>query len=253
MVKKNEKEERIHSVSSCVKSYSTTTPVVNKLLLSSMNPPGDCSHHLYAASRKELPAVCIYQAPRTLSAPSLAEATTAYPTLEKFPMQLSLKSLDQELHFKEPQRLPGKQHHEVEKVTMLMTKFGIAGGAVYLTYSQGLLEGNVKGSEVLSKAKSAIPPAVEEWTKYFGWELPSAPKIDFSPTEMWNSATACEMEQFFRYTFLSLQPKAHINELTDALQLVTSFTSEALQEPEALATPTVTPQICTARDILLGA
>ncbi|XP_028672197.1 MICOS complex subunit MIC13 [Erpetoichthys calabaricus] len=69
----------------------------------------------------------------------------------------------------------------------LMTKFGIAGGAVYLTYSQGLLEGNVKGSEVLSKAKSAIPPAVEEWTKYFGWELPSAPKIDFSPTEMWNS------------------------------------------------------------------
>lgn len=42
---------------------------------------------------------------------------------------------------------------------------------------------------VLEKGKAAIPPALEEWMKYFGVEaqLPTMPKIEFSPVESWNS------------------------------------------------------------------
>uniref|UniRef100_A0AAR2KXZ4 MICOS complex subunit MIC13 n=1 Tax=Pygocentrus nattereri TaxID=42514 RepID=A0AAR2KXZ4_PYGNA len=69
----------------------------------------------------------------------------------------------------------------------LATKVGIAGGAVYVAYDSGLLGGSDEGSVALSKAKAAIPPAVEEWTKYFGFELPAAPKIEFSPVDAWNS------------------------------------------------------------------
>ncbi|KAK3533574.1 hypothetical protein QTP70_023430 [Hemibagrus guttatus] len=71
-------------------------------------------------------------------------------------------------------------------VVKLATKVGIAGGAVYVAYDSGLLSDGAKGSEALSKAKAAIPPAVEEWSKYFGLELPAAPKIEFSPGETWN-------------------------------------------------------------------
>lgn len=48
---------------------------------------------------------------------------------------------------------------------------GIAGGAVYVAYDSGLLSGSAEGSEALNKAKAAIPPAVDEWTKYFGLEV----------------------------------------------------------------------------------
>ncbi|XP_066504024.1 MICOS complex subunit MIC13 [Hoplias malabaricus] len=72
-------------------------------------------------------------------------------------------------------------------VLKLFTKVGIAGGAVYVAHDSGLLGGSEEGSVALNKAKAAIPPAVEEWTKYFGFELPAAPKIEFSPVDTWNS------------------------------------------------------------------
>lgn len=53
----------------------------------------------------------------------------------------------------------------------LATKLGIAGGAVYVAYDSGLLSGGIEGSEALGKAKAAIPPAVDEWSKYFGLEV----------------------------------------------------------------------------------
>lgn len=35
----------------------------------------------------------------------------------------------------------------------------------------GLLGSGEQGSEALGRAKAAIPPAVEEWMKYFGLEV----------------------------------------------------------------------------------
>ncbi|XP_053148585.1 MICOS complex subunit MIC13 [Hemicordylus capensis] len=68
-----------------------------------------------------------------------------------------------------------------------LAKGGLAGGAVYVAYSQGLLSGGERGAEALQKAQQAIPPAVEEWTKYFGWQLPAVPKTEFSLCNSWNS------------------------------------------------------------------
>uniref|UniRef100_A0A8C8BPG2 MICOS complex subunit MIC13 n=1 Tax=Oncorhynchus tshawytscha TaxID=74940 RepID=A0A8C8BPG2_ONCTS len=62
-------------------------------------------------------------------------------------------------------------------VLKLATKVTIAGGALYVTYDSGLLGGSAQGSEVLGKAKAAIPPAVDEWVKYFGFE----------PSQKWDS------------------------------------------------------------------
>uniref|UniRef100_A0AAZ3RWP9 MICOS complex subunit MIC13 n=1 Tax=Oncorhynchus tshawytscha TaxID=74940 RepID=A0AAZ3RWP9_ONCTS len=56
-------------------------------------------------------------------------------------------------------------------VLKLATKVTIAGGALYVAYDSGLLGGSEQGSEVLGKAKAAFPPAVDEWVKYFGFEL----------------------------------------------------------------------------------
>ncbi|XP_036378410.1 MICOS complex subunit MIC13 [Megalops cyprinoides] len=72
-------------------------------------------------------------------------------------------------------------------VAKLATKVTVAGGALYVAYDTGLLGGSEQGSEVLSRAKAAIPPAVDEWMKYFGFELPAPPKIEFSLQESWNS------------------------------------------------------------------
>ncbi|TSK53671.1 MICOS complex subunit MIC13 [Bagarius yarrelli] len=72
-------------------------------------------------------------------------------------------------------------------VVKLATKVGIAGGAVYMAFDWGLLSDSVHGEEALNKAKAVIPPAVEEWSKYFGLQLPAAPKIEFSPGDAWNS------------------------------------------------------------------
>lgn len=71
----------------------------------------------------------------------------------------------------------------------LATKVTIAGGALYVVYDSGLLGTSDQGSEVLEKARAAIPPAAEEWMKYFGVEaqLPTVPKIEFAPLEAWNS------------------------------------------------------------------
>ncbi|XP_051549130.1 MICOS complex subunit MIC13 [Myxocyprinus asiaticus] len=72
-------------------------------------------------------------------------------------------------------------------VVKFATKVTIAGGALYVAYDSGLLGGSEEGSVALGKAKAAIPPAVDEWMKYFGFELPATPKIEFSPLEAWNS------------------------------------------------------------------
>lgn len=74
-------------------------------------------------------------------------------------------------------------------VVKLATKVTIAGGALYVACDSGLLGSGEQGSQALEKAKAAIPPAVEEWMKYFGLEaqLPTLPKIEFSPRQAWNS------------------------------------------------------------------
>ncbi|XP_061834553.1 MICOS complex subunit MIC13 [Nerophis lumbriciformis] len=78
---------------------------------------------------------------------------------------------------------------KVLPVIKLATKVTIAGGALYVAYDSGLLGSSEQGSEALGRAASAIPPAVEEWMKYFGLEaqLPTIPKVEFSPVQTWNS------------------------------------------------------------------
>ncbi|XP_017334212.1 MICOS complex subunit MIC13 [Ictalurus punctatus] len=97
-------------------------------------------------------------------------------------------------------------------VVKLATKVGIAGGAVYVAYDSGLLGGSAEGSEALSKAKAAIPPAVDEWSKYFGLELPAAPKIEFSPCDAWNSGV-----------------RKSIHALSVAPSVMCEYTSQGLQ------------------------
>jgi len=59
----------------------------------------------------------------------------------------------------------------VHLLCRLATKVTIAGGALYVAYDSGLLGSSEQGSEALQKAKAAIPPAIEEWMKYFGVEV----------------------------------------------------------------------------------
>lgn len=59
-------------------------------------------------------------------------------------------------------------------ISRLATKVTIAGGALYIACDSGLLGNGVQGSEALEKTKAAIPPAFEEWTKYFGLEVPKS-------------------------------------------------------------------------------
>lgn len=96
----------------------------------------------------------------------------------------------------------------------LATKVTIAGGAVYVAYDSGLLGNSEQGSEALQKAKAVIPPAMEEWMKYFGVEaqLPTIPKIEFSPVDAWNSGV--------RWT---------ISNLSEAPTKATEYTSQGLQ------------------------
>ncbi|KAM4628890.1 MICOS complex subunit MIC13 [Polymixia lowei] len=74
-------------------------------------------------------------------------------------------------------------------VLKLATKVTVAGGALYVVYDSGLLGGSEQGSDVLEKSKAAIPPAINEWMKYFGLEaqVPTLPKVEFSPVQAWNS------------------------------------------------------------------
>lgn len=96
----------------------------------------------------------------------------------------------------------------------LATKVTIAGGAVYVAYDSGLLGNSEQGSEALRKAKAVIPPAMEEWMKYFGVEaqLPTIPKIEFSPVDAWNSGV--------QWT---------ISNLSEAPTKATEYTSQGLQ------------------------
>ncbi|XP_063057471.1 MICOS complex subunit MIC13 [Engraulis encrasicolus] len=72
-------------------------------------------------------------------------------------------------------------------VAKLATKLTIAGGAIYVAYDSGILGNSEEGSVALGKAKAAIPPAVDEWAKYFGLSLPTIPNIEFAPLQAWNS------------------------------------------------------------------
>ncbi|XP_077188229.1 MICOS complex subunit MIC13 [Paroedura picta] len=72
-------------------------------------------------------------------------------------------------------------------VVKFLVKGSLVGGAVYIAYEQGLLSGSDRGAEALRKAQEAFPPAVEEWTRYFGWQLPPIPKTEFSIANSWNA------------------------------------------------------------------
>uniref|UniRef100_A0A8C3J6X7 MICOS complex subunit MIC13 n=1 Tax=Calidris pygmaea TaxID=425635 RepID=A0A8C3J6X7_9CHAR len=50
-----------------------------------------------------------------------------------------------------------------------------------------------QGAEALRKAQAALPPAIQEWTSYIGWELPPTPKFDFSPSDSWNKGVQTVM------------------------------------------------------------
>ncbi|NWW06241.1 MIC13 protein, partial [Oreocharis arfaki] len=69
-----------------------------------------------------------------------------------------------------------------------LIKGGLAGAAVYVAYDQGLLGSGTQGAEALKKAQETLPPAIQEWTNYLGWEvrLPPTPKFDFSLSDSWN-------------------------------------------------------------------
>ncbi|KAM4547963.1 MICOS complex subunit MIC13 [Odontesthes bonariensis] len=99
-------------------------------------------------------------------------------------------------------------------VLKLATKVTIAGGALYVAYDSGLLGSSEQGSEALQKARAAIPPAIEEWMKYFGVEaqLPTVPKIEFAPVQAWNSGV--------RWT---------ISSLSEAPTKATEYTNQGLQ------------------------
>ncbi|XP_019937033.1 MICOS complex subunit MIC13 [Paralichthys olivaceus] len=99
-------------------------------------------------------------------------------------------------------------------VVKLAAKVTIAGGALYVACDSGLLGGSEQGSEALEKAKAAIPPAIQEWMKYFGLEtqLPAMPKVEFSPIQSWNSGV--------RWT---------ISSLSEAPTKATDYSSQGLQ------------------------
>lgn len=40
-----------------------------------------------------------------------------------------------------------------------------------MAYDQGLLGSGMQGAEALKKAQAALPPAIQEWTSYIGWEV----------------------------------------------------------------------------------
>nr|XP_020649863.1 MICOS complex subunit MIC13 [Pogona vitticeps] len=75
----------------------------------------------------------------------------------------------------------------VVPLVKFLAKGALAGGAVYVVYDQGLLRGGEQGAQALRKAKEALPPALEEWVAYFGWQLPAVPKTEFSLCNSWNS------------------------------------------------------------------
>uniref|UniRef100_A0A8C4ZEV6 MICOS complex subunit MIC13 n=1 Tax=Gadus morhua TaxID=8049 RepID=A0A8C4ZEV6_GADMO len=62
----------------------------------------------------------------------------------------------------------------IQSLRMMLKDFlqhGAVTGALYVVYDSGLLGSSQQGTEVLGKAKTAIPPAINEWMKYFGMEV----------------------------------------------------------------------------------
>lgn len=96
----------------------------------------------------------------------------------------------------------------------LAAKVAVAGGAVYVVYDSGLLGSSEQGAVALEKAKAAIPPAVNEWMKYFGVEaqLPTVPTVEFAPLEAWNNGV--------RWT---------ISTLSEAPTKASDYTQQSLQ------------------------
>ncbi|XP_075759232.1 MICOS complex subunit MIC13 isoform X2 [Pelodiscus sinensis] len=78
-------------------------------------------------------------------------------------------------------------------VVRFVIKGSLAGAAVYVAFDQGLLGNGNRGADALKKARSAVPPAVQEWANYIGWEVPSTPKFDFSVSETWNTGVQATM------------------------------------------------------------
>ncbi|KAK5870071.1 hypothetical protein PBY51_024733 [Eleginops maclovinus] len=113
-------------------------------------------------------------------------------------------------------------------VVKLATKVTIAGGALYVAYDSGLLGTSEQGSEALGKAKAAIPPAIEEWMKYFGLEaqLPTIPKVEFSPVQAWNSGV-----------------RKTISTLSEAPTNAVGYTNQGLQYMKDLTKKEETPNI----------
>ncbi|XP_059398972.1 MICOS complex subunit MIC13 [Carassius carassius] len=103
-------------------------------------------------------------------------------------------------------------------VVKFATKVTIAGGAIYVAYDSGLLGDGKEGSVTLGRAKAAIPPAVEEWVKYLGFELPATPKIEFSPLDAWNSGVQKSIHA------LSIAPSTVSDYTKQGLQYVKDLT-----------------------------
>ncbi|KAJ3599292.1 hypothetical protein NHX12_033255 [Muraenolepis orangiensis] len=99
-------------------------------------------------------------------------------------------------------------------VLKLATKLTVVGGAFYVVYDSGLLGSSEQGTEVLGRAKTAIPPAINEWMKYFGMEaqVPELPTIEFSPRQAWNSGV-----------------RTSISALSDGPTKVCNYTSQGFQ------------------------
>ncbi|XP_077463467.1 MICOS complex subunit MIC13 [Stigmatopora argus] len=105
-------------------------------------------------------------------------------------------------------------------VIKLATKVTIAGGALYVAYDSGLLCTSEQGFEALGRARAAIPPALEEWMKYFGLQakLPTLPKVEFSPVMAWNSGVRSTISA------LSEAPRKASEYSTRSLQYIKDLT-----------------------------
>ncbi|XP_077439963.1 MICOS complex subunit MIC13 [Vanacampus margaritifer] len=105
-------------------------------------------------------------------------------------------------------------------VIKLATKVTIAGGALYVAYDSGLLGTSEQGSEALGRARAAIPPALEEWMKYFGSEakIPAVPQVEFSPVQAWNSGV-----------------RSSISALSEGPRKATEYSTRGLQYVKDLA------------------
>lgn len=53
---------------------------------------------------------------------------------------------------------------------------------MYVAYDQGLLGSGIEGAEALKKAQETLPPAIQEWTDYLGWEVRAAQVISVTQT-----------------------------------------------------------------------